>query len=194
MILSASKVWLWVQRDGGFRSILTWTKNYSSLHRHPEMSLEVVEETLMILQENLRVFLLELGDPVSRLVFSGPDLLREVWFVHLRLEIWICHLLWEISPPLHWVFKSRFPMRPSFPTPQGLRSVRHPSKFSRRRERIRGTIQVKLSFQIDGFGTDPSQLQGNTQPMNQTEWSVLQKVSQNVFRMVFSHQTRDLVC
>ena len=48
-------------------------------------------------------------------------------------------------------------MRPSFPTPQGLRSVRHLSKFLPRIERIRGTIQVKLSFQIDGFATDPSQ-------------------------------------
>ena len=60
-------------------------------------------------------------------------------------------------------------MRPSFPTPQGLRSVRHPSKFPPRGERIRGTIQVKLSFQIDGFGTDPSQFLGNTQPMKQME-------------------------
>ena len=60
-------------------------------------------------------------------------------------------------------------MRPSFPTPQGLRSVRHPSKFPPRTERIRGTIQVRLSFQIDGFLTDPSQLQGDTQPMNQME-------------------------
>ena len=36
--------------------------------------------------------------------------------------------------------------------------VRHPSKFTPRTERIRGTIQVRLSFQIDGFLTDPSQL------------------------------------
>ena len=49
-------------------------------------------------------------------------------------------------------------MRPSSPTPQGLQPVRHPSKFTPRTERIRGTIQVKLSFQIDGFATDPSQL------------------------------------
>ncbi len=60
-------------------------------------------------------------------------------------------------------------MRPSFPTPQGLWSVRHLSKFLPRRERIRGTIQVGLSFQIDGFSTDPSQLQDDTQPMNQME-------------------------
>ena len=53
-LLSASKVWLWVQRDGGTWSFLIWTKNHSSLHWHPEMSREVVEETLLILQENQR--------------------------------------------------------------------------------------------------------------------------------------------
>ena len=60
-------------------------------------------------------------------------------------------------------------MPPSSPTPQGLRTVRHPSKFSPRTERIRGTIQVKLSFQIDGFVTDPSQFLGDTQRMKQME-------------------------
>ena len=58
-------------------------------------------------------------------------------------------------------------MRPSSPTPQGLRPVRHPSTFPPRTERIRGTIQVRLSFQIDGFLTGPSQFLGDTQPMNQ---------------------------
>ena len=38
-------------------------------------SREVVEETLLILQENQGDFLLELGVPVSRWVFSVPDLL-----------------------------------------------------------------------------------------------------------------------
>ena len=33
---------LWVQRDGGTWSFLSWTKNHSSLH-HPETSREVVE-------------------------------------------------------------------------------------------------------------------------------------------------------
>ena len=50
------------------------------------MSLEVVEETLLILQENPLDFLLELVDAVSRWMFSGLDLLQEVGFVHLRLE------------------------------------------------------------------------------------------------------------
>ena len=58
ILLSASKVWLWVQRDGVFffffGSFLTWTRSHLSLQRHRDMSLEVVEvETLLILQENL---------------------------------------------------------------------------------------------------------------------------------------------
>ena len=48
-----------------------------------------------------------------------------------------------------------------------------PSKFFPRTMRIRGTIQVRLSFQNDGFLTGPSQRQGNTQPVNKTEWLVL---------------------
>ena len=51
------------------------------------MSLEVVKvETLVILQENLFYLLLELGGTVSRWMFSVPDLLRQILFVHLRLE------------------------------------------------------------------------------------------------------------
>ena len=49
-------------------------------------------------------------------------------------------------------------MRPSSPTRQGLQPLCHPSKFHPRTERIQGTIQVRLSFQIDGFVTGPSQL------------------------------------
>ena len=59
----------------------------------------------------------------------------------------------EILLPLHWVFLSRFLMRQSFTTAQCLRPVRHTSKFSSRTLRIRVTIQVRLSFQIDGFLT-----------------------------------------
>ena len=45
------------------------------LHRHPAVSLEVVEmETLLIILENLFDLLLELGDPVSRWMFSVPAL------------------------------------------------------------------------------------------------------------------------
>ena len=51
-------------------------KNRLSLHRHPEVSREVVEETLLILQESQRDPLLELVAAVSRWMFSVPDLLR----------------------------------------------------------------------------------------------------------------------
>ena len=42
------------------------------------MSLEVVEETLLIVQENPFDFLLKLGVSVSRWVFSVPDLLQKI--------------------------------------------------------------------------------------------------------------------
>ena len=52
------------------------------------MSLEVVDvETLLILLENLFDLLLELGAPVSRWMFSVPDLIQQILVVHLRLEI-----------------------------------------------------------------------------------------------------------
>ena len=156
ILLSASRVWLGFQRDGGIWSFLTWTKNHLSLHRHPEMSREVVEETLLILQEGQYYSLLELVDAVPRWMFSGPDHFQGFWFVHLRLENKFS-LFGSITSFAYWVFSSRFPMRPSFPTPQGLRSVRHPSKFPPRLERIQGTTQVRLSGQIDGFLTGLSQ-------------------------------------
>ena len=83
-------------------------------------------------------------------------------------------------------------MRPTFPTRQCLQPLCHPSKFSPRTKRIRGTIQVRLSFQIEGFLTGPSQFLGDTQPMNQMEQSVLQMVAKNVFHEVSSHQVINL--
>ena len=61
------------------------------------MSLDVVEETLLILQENQCDFLLELDVPVSRWMFSALDLLQQILFVHLRLEQWILHFLSNIT-------------------------------------------------------------------------------------------------
>ena len=39
----------------------------------------------------------------------------------------------------------------------------------RQQKRFRGTIQLRLCFQIDGFLTGASQLQSDTQPMKQVE-------------------------
>ena len=123
-----------------------------------ELSLQVVEETLLILQENQRDFLLELVAAVSRWMFSGLDLRPRVfssicdWKNKLSFFFGKYHLFRIES------FLSRFPMRPSSPIHQGLQPVRHPSKFHPRTMRIQGTIQVRLSFQIDGLLTGPSQL------------------------------------
>ena len=51
-------------------------KVVSLLHRHPEVSREVVEEILLILQESQYYSLLELVDAVPRWMFSVPDLLQ----------------------------------------------------------------------------------------------------------------------
>ena len=62
-----------------------------------------------------------------------------------KIILFLC----EISPLSHFVFSSRFPTRPSSPTPR-LWSVRHPSKFPPRTKRIR-TIQIKLSKLMDSW-------------------------------------------
>ena len=145
--LSASKVWLWVQRDGGIWSFLTRTKNHFVL-RHPEMSHEtVVKETLLILQENFFDLLLELGGPVSRWMFSVPNLLQWIWFVHLRLETWISPFWVEYY--FHFIesFRVDFPCVHRFQLLNVCKPLCHPSKFSPR----------TLSFQIDGFLTGLSQ-------------------------------------
>ena len=50
-----------------------------SIIASPDVSLEVVKvETLLILLDNHFDLLLESGDPVSRWVFSGLDVLQEV--------------------------------------------------------------------------------------------------------------------
>ena len=101
-------------------------QNHLSLHRHPEVSLEVVEETLLILQESQDYFLLELVDAVSR--FRIESFRVDFRCVHRLQLLKVCD-----------------------------QYVTLPNS-SPRTERIRGIIQVKLSFQIDGFATDPSQL------------------------------------
>ena len=86
-------------------------------------------------QVNLFDLLLELGGPASRWMFSVPDLLQQILFVHLPLEKWIFHFVWEIFiTSLISLFFSRFPMRPSFPTPQCLQPLCHPSKSPAYRE------------------------------------------------------------
>ena len=136
--LSASKVWLEVQRDGGIWSFQTWTKK--SFIASPASGNESWGGGR------------DLSDSPRKSIFLSP------WIGRCRTKVDVIRS-WSpprslIRPSLsHWVFLSRFLMRPSCPTLQSLRPVRHLSKFSPRTKRILGTIQVRLSFQIDGFLT-----------------------------------------
>ena len=124
-----------VKLDSGFNvmavyeAYLTWTKNRSWLHRHLEVSREVVEETLLILQESQCDSLLELVEAVPRWMFSVPDLLQGFCFVHLRLKKINSPCLGKYHLFRIESFRVDFRCVHRFPTPQGLRSVRHPSKF-----------------------------------------------------------------
>ena len=91
-------------------------------------------------------------------------------------------------------FPSRFPMRSSSPTPRGLRSVRHPSKFPPAyRAYPRNNPEVRLSFQIDGFLTWSFAVLGwcsTNEPngiIGPFKW-----LAQNVFHWASSHQVINL--
>ena len=157
ILLSASKVWHWAQRDGGFWSFLTWTKSHLSLHRHPG------SESWFCGRDPSGSPTKSLSTFSSNWVIPYQSGCSQFLISSSKFDSSICgwkneFSIWEILLPLHCVFLSRFPMRPSFPTPQCLQPSCHPSKFHPRTERIQGTIQVRLSFQIDGFSTGLSQL------------------------------------
>ena len=70
-LLSACRVRLVVQRDGGLRSLFQCTRNHIVHHQHPDLSLEIKlqVENLLILLRSHDDFLLELDDSVSRWMF-----------------------------------------------------------------------------------------------------------------------------
>ena len=118
--------------------------------KHPEVSFEVVEvETLLILLENIFVLLLELGGPVSKWMFSVPDLLQRILFVHLRWE-YECSIFFG---KYYFLCIESFCIDFQCVHLLQLLNVCNqyvtPSKFHPRTMRIRGTIQGRLSNQID---------------------------------------------
>ena len=170
ILLSASKVWLWVQRDGGIWSFPTWTRSHLSLHRHPETSLEVVEETLLILQESQFCSLLELVDAVPRWLFSGA------WSPPRGFDSSICdwknkfsfffgkYHLFRIES--FWV---DFPIRPSSSNSSRSATSTSPFQFPPAYRAYPRNNPGKTFFSIDGSVTDPSRLWGI---LNQwTKWN-----------------------
>ena len=137
-----------------YEASLTWTKNHLSLHRHPEMSHDVVEETLLILQENLREFLLELDVPGIKVdvlsSWSPPgSLIRPSgdWKNKISSFIGKYHLFRIESFRVDVRCVHRLQLLKV--CDQNVTLPNSPP----RTKRIRGTIQVRLSFQIDGFLT-----------------------------------------
>ena len=121
--------------------------------------------SLLIFQESL----LELVDAVSRWMFSGLDLLQ-------GFDSSICD--WKnkffLFGKYHLFRIESF--RVDFRCVHRLQLLKVRNQYVTlpkshpRTMRIRGTIQVRLSFQIDGFFTDLSKLYGYTQPMNHMEY------------------------
>ena len=130
ILLSASEVWLWV-------STWWWYMKFPD-----------VDQKSFIASPASRSESWECGrDPSDS---PRKSILLSPWIGRCRTEVdikvvissnkfysSICDwknefsIFWEILP-LHWVLLSRFPMRPSFPTPQCLQPLCHPSKFSPR--------------------------------------------------------------
>ncbi len=106
-------------------------------------------------RKSMWLSLLELVDAVSRWMFSGPDLLQGFWFVHWKSKF-------SLFGKYH-LFRIEF-FRVDFRCVHRFQQLKVCDQyvtlpnFPPRRERIRGSIQEKLSFQIDGCVTGPSQL------------------------------------
>ena len=130
--LSASKVWIWVQRDGGIWSFLTWTKIIYRFTGIRKWVMRWWKRPSWFSKKINVTFSLNWSMPYR----SGCSqvLISSKWFDSSICD-WknkFSFFLWEISPLSHWVFLSTFPMRPSPPTPQGLQPICHPTKFTPR--------------------------------------------------------------
>ena len=174
ILLSAIKVWLWVQRDGGIWSFPTWTGNRLSLHRHPASGNESWGGEGGDPSDSPRKSLWpspRIGWSRIKVMFSVPDLLQQILFV-LRLEKWFFHLCGKyyfLCIESCWVdFRCvhRF---------QLLNVCNHMSPFqiSPAYRAYPRNNPSKTFLQSDEFLTGLSQKCGNTQPVNQTEWLVL---------------------
>ena len=158
ILLSACRVRLVVQRDGGLWSLFECTRNHFVHHQHPDLSLEIKlqVENLLILIRSHDDFLLELDDSVSRWMFFSAWSPPKVFTIPSATGNMNSSSLFgninsfEVSPlasisdasisSSSW--KSATSMTPfQIPPAQKVHSLRQ--------------FQVVYSFQIDGFVTDP---------------------------------------
>ena len=195
-LLSAHKAWFWFQHDDDKCSSRRSTRNHSGLHLHRPVSLVVLlVGTRLILQEGLLELLLVLGGPLSRWMFSEPDLLQIASLIHLRLGIQFFHQFWARSLPSHWVSKRGFLMRPFLSNSSMSATIRSPFQIPLPRTiHIGGIFLAILSSRTGGVSIGLLQKWCDIQPTSQMELSVTSMVHRSAFRKVFSHQTRDLEC
>ena len=131
ILLSARKSWLWVSTWWRYMKLPDMDqKSWIASPASGSESWGGGRETILILQESQYYSLLELvrgpyqGGCSQFLISSRGFLIRPSAIGNINSPC-----LGNIITSLASFFCSRFPMRPSSPTPQGLRSVRHPSKF-----------------------------------------------------------------
>ena len=129
ILLSACKVWLLVQRDGG---IWSFWHGPQIIYRFTGIEKWVLRWWKRRFWFSKKIFVTF----SSNWVFPCQSGCSQSLISSRMIDSSICgwknknfHFLWEILLLLHNVFQSRFLMRPSFPTPQCLEPICHPSKF-----------------------------------------------------------------
>ena len=131
ILLSASKVRLWVQRDGGMWSFLTCMDQKSCVASPASGSKSWDDERDP--SDSPRKSLCSsprIGwSRIQKNVLSSPISPNEFYSSICNWKNTFSLFFGKYHLFRNWVFLSRFPMRPSSPTPQGLQPVRHPSKF-----------------------------------------------------------------
>ena len=159
ILLSASKVWLWVQRwrflkfpdmdqkiINRFTSIWKWVLRW---WKRPFWFSKKVNSTLSLSLN----WLMPYQGGCSQFLISSKGFDSSICDWKNKLPC--LGTITSFALTLTWV---DFRCVHRLQLLKCLQPLCHPSKFTPSTKRIRGTIQVRLSFQIDGFLTGPSQL------------------------------------
>ena len=113
----------------------------------------LVVETRLILLEDLQDLLLFLDAPVSRWVFSEPDLCQIILLVHLRSGTRSFYHLLAVNTSLALSLQA-WMSDASFPTPNVCdQNVSFPNPSSPRTGRIQGIFRARLSSRTGGLWT-----------------------------------------
>ena len=110
-------------------------------------------ETRLILLEDLHVPFLVQGCPVSRWMFSEPDILQIVLLFPSTIGNMKFSPFWSVITSFALSLLARILMRQSFPIPQCLRPKCLLSRFLPRSTHIQGIYLARLFSRTDAVGT-----------------------------------------